>query len=241
MTETVRAIVWNVERKTPTVPTGAAAVARIVAENPDLVVLTEARHGHLDSTGGYEMASQVAPGDRYAIDERKVIAWSKHPWRDVDEVGDSDLPIGRFVAGTTETPIGPVRVIALCVPWHMSDVASGFHNTRPWEQHLDFLELLRPMIAASPSVPTVIAGDFNQRVPRQRGGRIDAAAALASTFDGWDIVTTGIPKGCDRQGIDHMAISSGLVADRVHGWRNDDGGIRMSDHDAVVGDLCLRV
>lgn len=120
-----RLVTWNLERKRPTTPTGAAAVAQLASADPHVAVLTEARLGLLDSLGGFEVASEPPPDTRFADDERKVMMWSRSPWRDVDEVGDPDMPAGRFVAATTETPVGDLRVIGVCIPWHMCDVRTG--------------------------------------------------------------------------------------------------------------------
>jgi len=239
MTPPMRVVVWNVERKRPTVPTGAAGVRRIERESPDIAVITEARLGHLDSLGGHEITTQPPAGSRFAPDERKALVWSRNPWRDVDDVGDPNMPHGRFIAGTTNTPLGDVRVIGVCIPWHMCDVTYGGKDRKPWEQHLRWLALFAELLRAERALPTIVAGDFNQRVPRRKGGRVDAAEALAQTLSDFEIVTQGTPTGCGRQGIDHIAIDRALTPVAVRGWPNDDGGVRMSDHDAAVADLAL--
>jgi len=58
----VRVIAWNVERKRPTTPTGEAAARRVHAEQADVVVFTEARVGHLRSSGGYELVPGPVAG-----------------------------------------------------------------------------------------------------------------------------------------------------------------------------------
>ena len=236
----VKVVCWNLERKKPSTPTGAVAVKRIAAEAPDVVVVTEARIGHLDSLGGYELSPKRPVGERFADDERKVLVWSRNPWRDVDLVGDPELPGPRFVAATTDTPIGEVRVIGVCIPWHMCDVRTGAKDKRPWEQHQRWLELFEPLIGADTQrLPTIIAGDFNQRVPRRKGGRRDVAEQLAAVLADFHIVTESVPPGCERQGIDHIALGPGLRSIDVRGWPNDDGGVRMSDRDAAVAELRL--
>jgi endonuclease/exonuclease/phosphatase family metal-dependent hydrolase len=234
-----RALTWNLERKRPSSPTGSAAVARIAACEPDIAVITEIRLGHLDALGGFEIAPESAPPGRFDNDERKVMIWSRSPWRDIDQVGHPDMPSGRFVAGTTATPIGDIRVIGVCIPWHMSDVRSGTKDRKPWEQHRRWLELLEPLLAGSASLPVIIAGDFNQRVPRSPRGNRAMADLLAGVLDGFTTVTAGIVAGCERQGIDHIAINSRLEALSVRGWPSDDGGVRMSDHDGAFADVRL--
>jgi len=229
----------ELERKKSHTPTGAAAIARIAAEDPELAVLTEARIGHRESFGGYEIASQPPAGERFAADERKALAWSQNPWRNVDAVGDERMPIGRFVAGMTTTSIGDVRVMAICIPWHMCDVRYGSKDRKPWEQHLRWLECFGELMAAESSLPVVVAGDFNQRIPRRKGAPSDVADALASVFAAFDIVTSGVPAGCARPGIDHIAINDRLQRASVRGWPNDQGGTRTSDHYGVVADVHL--
>ena len=107
---------------------------------------------------------------------------------------------------------------------------------RPWELHLDFLAILADM-NAEVAVPTVVAGDFNQRIPRVRYGNHSAAAALATTFEPLEIVTSGTPGGASRPGIDHIALSGHLRAERVWGWPNEVGGRRLSDHDGAGVDV----
>lgn len=166
-----RVLTWNLERKKPSASRGAAAVAYIVTERPDIAVLTEARVGHLGA-GGHEIVSQWAAAPGHASDERKVVMWSKAPWRDVDDVGHRDMPVGRFVAGTTNTALGPVRVMGICIPWHMCDVTYGSKDRKPWEQHLRWLDCFAELVAnRDRDMPLVVAGDFNQRVPRRKGGQ----------------------------------------------------------------------
>jgi len=236
----MRLVTWNLERKKPHTPTGSAAVERISREEPELVVVTEARTTHLQALGGYEITSQPPAGERFASDERKVLGWSRNPWREVDQVGYVNMPAGRFVAGTTDTSIGEVRVIAICVPWHMCDVRTGPKDRKPWEQHLRWLEEFGRLINEPSTIPTVIAGDFNQRVPARPRSPKKVTAALASIFETFDIITAGVPPGCDQQGIDHIAIDRRLEYQTVQGWPHNDGGVRMSDHDAAMADLTLR-
>ena len=122
----------------------------------------------------------------------------------------------------------------------MCDVGTGTRDRKPWEQHHRWLECLGPLISEPSPIPNLIAGDFNQRVPAKPRTRKDVARALAATLQGFEIITAGIPPGCIRQGIDHIAIDHRLQANTVGGWPSNDGGVRMSDHDAVVADLALR-
>ena len=92
----MRVATWNLERKRPNTPTGAAGVAHLTSLDAEILVLTESRVS-FPAGDGHLVASQ-SWGD---ADERKVVMWSARPWTAVDDVGATDLPPGRFVAATT--------------------------------------------------------------------------------------------------------------------------------------------
>ena len=144
---------------------------------------------------------------------------------------------GGFVAATTETKLGPIRFIGLCIPWHMMKTADE-SKAKPWKHHIEFCEILGELLdRRDRTLPHVLAGDFNQTVPRIAYGNHAAATALEEALDDFEVVTQGTIPGCERPGIDHIAIDAHMHADSVYGWPNDDGGIRMSDHDAAVAEL----
>jgi len=77
---------------------------------------------------------------------RKVMLWSRTPWEAVDALGDVALPTGRYVAGRTQTPAGPLNVVGVCIPWARAHVSTGRRNRRPWEDHLaDLAALEQPL------------------------------------------------------------------------------------------------
>jgi endonuclease/exonuclease/phosphatase family metal-dependent hydrolase len=168
---------------------------------------------------------------------RKVLLWSRAPWRDVDDLGDPALPGGRFVAGTTDTPVGEVRVLGVCIPWRDAHVRTGRRDRAGWEDHLTYLTHLGPLLRREAAEHThlVVAGDYNQRIPR-RGQPERVADALEQAFRGLEVVTAGVR--CEgRSLIDHVAVNGGLVARAVETLPRADGLGRLSDHDAVVVEL----
>ncbi len=235
---TARVLTWNLERKRPDTPRGAEAIEVLFDQAPDVMVLTEARTS-FPARSGHALWSEPPRGSGFAEDERKVLIWSREPWRDVDRIGVDGVDQTRFISATTDTPIGPLRIIGVCIPWHMAEVTHQIDVKRkPWEQHIRYLEVLSELVAAI-DTPTVIAGDFNQHVPRIKYGNHAAAAAMAVAFSTLDVVTRGQIEGCTRPGIDHVAVSRDLTPARVWGWPNKIEERRLSDHEGAGVDLTV--
>lgn len=124
----VRVGTWNVEWAKH----GSLKARRIepilAAPDCDVLCVTEGgdagilpKCGHVIDAGtewGYPIP-KASPG------RRKVLLWSKHPWTPVFEPGQQDLPGGRLVAGVTETPIGRLTVVGICIPWGAAHVSGG--------------------------------------------------------------------------------------------------------------------
>ena len=230
----MRIATWNLERKNPTSPRGAEAIEYFRSLAPEVAVATEARTSF--SLGGGESAWATPPrGSRFAEDERKVVVWSAEGLERVEF--DSPIDPTRFVAVRASTSIGSVLVLGICITWHMAEVT--YHTgpkKKPWEEHLEYLEHLQA-IFESIDEPFIAAGDFNQRIPRVKGGNRRAAEALATTFAGLPITTAGVLRGCTRPGIDHIATSREFSMNNVEGWPNNVNGNRLSDHDGALADL----
>ena len=119
----IRLLTWNLERKKPTTPTGRSGVEFLFGQFPDVMVLTEARTA-FPAREGYTVWSRPMHHRHLGEDERRVVLWSKSPWADVNDVGHDDLPSGRFVSGRTNTPLGQLTIVGVCIPWHMSNVSA---------------------------------------------------------------------------------------------------------------------
>ncbi|MYF28306.1 MAG: hypothetical protein F4169_05490 [Gammaproteobacteria bacterium] len=91
---------------------------RIHEHTPEVVCLTETHCGFLE--GGHTITSQGDYGYGHEVRRRKVLLWSRQPWRRVDDVGDDRMPPGCFVSGVTDTSLGEVAVVGVCVPWQNS-------------------------------------------------------------------------------------------------------------------------
>jgi hypothetical protein len=162
---------------------------------------------------------------------RKVLLWSRNPWLDVDEVGSVSLPPGRFVAGTTDTALGLVRFVGVCIPWRDAHVSSGQRNRLPWQDHLTYCRHLPEALAPSAIGGTALLGDFNQRIPRFRQPVHVYEALVNSLGSRFELATAGEILGFPAPTIDHLAATGSLRAAQVT-YLNpvDEFGKAMSDH-----------
>lgn len=225
---------WNLERKKTTTPRGVEALDYVFGLGADVMVLTEAR-ATMDARDGHILPAPLRPrGNGFGDDERKVVMWSRNPWIQPDDFDDFGIDPTRFVTAVTDTPIGLIRVIGVCIPWHMAEVTYPVGIKRkPWELHIAYLEILQQLLAAS-NEPLVVAGDFNQYVPRIKYSHRAAAAALERAFAPLSVLTQGTIDGCIRPGIDHIATSDHFVPTVVRGWPHNVTGNRLSDHDGAL-------
>ena len=230
----MRILTWNLERKKVTSPLGCKAVEYLYGQSPDIMTLSETRTD-FPRRGGYTIWSKH-PGKSFARNERKVLLWSKSPWVDVDNIGLDALPKARFVSGETKVRDINVRVIGVCIPWHMANVKYGSKDKAPWEDHKIYLDLL-PIIIAKYSGPLIIAGDFNQAFPRIKYGNSEAAEKMKKTFKDFHIVSQGVLPELKKAGIDHIAVNEYFTSKRLWGWPNVIKGDRLSDHDGAGCEL----
>lgn len=229
---TARILTWNIERKHPVrSPIGSAALDHLFALDPDVAILTEAS-ADLPASGGHVLAGAPSEETWYRADERKVVLWSRSPWRDTECLVVDGRPDDRAVWGTTETPLGPLRVMGICVPWHMAGTRYVEPKREAWEVHIEFLDQLLATLGRQAPFD-VIAGDFNQFRPRTRGSK-RAEGKLLQALRGYTIVTEAPLAGCERdEGVDHIALARELMAVETFGWPATVGGQRLSDHEGA--------
>ncbi|WP_308115459.1 MULTISPECIES: endonuclease/exonuclease/phosphatase family protein [unclassified Rhodococcus (in: high G+C Gram-positive bacteria)] len=221
---------WNVEWATTRGRRGATVRDRLARLTADILVVTEGRRGLLPDDG-YTLDG----GDwGYAIepDRRKVLAYSRQPFSDVIRI-ESGGGAGRVVTALTDTPIGAVRLLAVCIPWSRAHVSTGRRDAAPWSEHLACLDQIEDLVNGfEASVPVIVAGDFNQKIPRARQP-ILVADRLAEVMTRWTCHTAGTTD--DGQLIDHIASNVDCVALRT--WPGTTGDLRLSDHSGVVCEL----
>jgi len=187
----------------------------------------------LAPSSGHLIASEADYGYRAPARRRKVMLWSREPWRSVDSIGFPTLPGGRFVRGITQTPIGPLAIIGVCIPWREAHVRTGRRDRRLWEDHLEYLRGLAACVTPPIGLPMALVGDFNQQIPPLRSPPA-VAEELAALLKPYRVVTAGAVQGLAGPVIDHVALSPPLEAESVVGIDARQRGITVSDHPGIV-------
>lgn len=188
-------------------------------------------------SGGFTIEAEADWGYPIREGRRKVVLWSKAPWVNVDVVGHADLPCGRFVRGTTNTPVGPLDLIGVCIPWSGAHVTSGRRDRNLWDDHMAYLAALSEVVLKK-SERLIVLGDYNQKVPRSTAPMRALEALKASILDKMELPTAGNiePLGCAL--IDHIAHTRDLRSIEVRTLDNrQDIGPRLTDHVGVAARL----
>ena len=225
---------WNVEWATPASRRSPEILRRIDAHEPGLVCLTETHADLLK--GGHVICSQPDYGHQVKPGRRKVLLWSREPWRNIDDVGIAGMPPGRFVSGVTRTPVGDVAVVGVCIPWSGSRVRGTGEKRRMWEDHGAYLAGLAKLLER-PAKRLIVVGDFNQRIGQRGNTPHVLRSALQRAFPSGMTIATSAVGLHGRRSIDHVAVSDDLAAERLGVIDNVRGNTRLSDHFGVVAAL----
>lgn len=228
--QTIKVVLWNVQWQRAAAAGGNAVRQLIAAHDPDLICLTEAGVDLVDGAG--RVMSEADFGGTVREDRRKVVIWSRWPWREVDDVGDPSLPLGRFARGSTQTPHGMIDLIGVCIPWDGAHLKMGRKDSKAWEEHARYLDgLARILSRSAEHSRTIILGDFNQAIPRTR-----APQAVHDQLQGllkphFDVATAGPIEGLRFPAIDHLAHGAAFSTTSVSPLPNETSeGRRISDH-----------
>ncbi len=124
MTHTLRLLNWNLEWAKPNSKRGRILLDTIVSQKPDIICITE---GYLDllPVDGHLITSTADYGYKLVQGRRKVLLWSKNSWRHVMHAEHGDMPTGRYAEGVTDTILGKVRVVGVCIPRSHAHVNTG--------------------------------------------------------------------------------------------------------------------
>lgn len=225
---------WNLQWKTPTTKAGRLIQAVVADLDADIVCYTEVVRAMIPD--GYSIESDPDYGYPHNGERRKVILWSKHPWTEIDMVGDDGMPSGRFISGIT----AGVRFVGVCIPWRDAHVRTGRRDRTCWEDHLAYCSGLQRVLArySADRTPTCVVGDFNQRIPRV-GQPVKVAKALADAIPAnFTIATEGLKDAEGSHLIDHFVVSPDLsisITQIIPRFSPD--GTRLSDHVGVFASL----
>ena len=229
---------WNVEWSTPTSWRTTEILSRIDRHAPEVVCLTET-HDRLLSQQGHKICSQ--PDYGYTIKEgrRKVMLWSRQPWEQADDVGVALMPPGRFVSGVTQTSVGKVTVLGICIPWFGSrtEAKRKLERKMPWEDHQRYLVGLTEVLGRESVKRLIVMGDFNQIIGPGSRARPELRLALQGAFPAGMTIATSALTFQRRRCIDHIALSEDLETQSVGVISNIYGGKKLSDHFGVVADV----
>ena len=227
---TLSIINWNVEWATPRSRRTPEILRRIGEVAPEVVCLTET-DGRLLSEEGFTICSQPEYGYGLKGYRRKVMLWSRNPWERVDDVGSDSLPPGRFISGITETPLGQVTVVGICIPWFGSRTRD--RRKERWEDHGEYLKGLARILNGMERQRLLVMGDFNQVIGPGCRAPKELQAALQDCFKPDLQIVTDVLAFQGRGSIDHIAMSGDLRAELLGPISNLDVGRRISDHFGV--------
>lgn len=232
---------WNVQFATPRSWRTPEILGRFDRHEPEILCLTETHDGLL-ARGGHAICSQADYGYGLQKNRRKVLLWSKEPWCQVDDLGIDSLPPGRFVSGVTQTSVGEVAVIGICIPWFGSrtEARRGVERRGRWEDHEEYLAGLTEVLERVEAKRLIVMGDFNQRIGKGSRAPRGLQSALHEAFSSKLRIVTADLVFQGRKSIDHIALSADWTVDSVDTISNVHGERKLSDHFGVAADVSVR-
>ena len=230
---------WNVQWATPRSERSPEILQRIAQHSPAIICLTEADAGLLASDG-YTICSQPDYGFGAVRNRRKALLWSREPWAKVDCQSSAAWTVGRFVSGVTNTPLGEVTVVGICIPWSHSRTGRFGGHRRAWQDHENYLDGLAALLARTATRRTIIMGDFNQPIAQRSNVPARLRAKLRRAIPPrMTIATAGLGHRGKRT-IDHIVLGEDLTAESLGVISNDHQGRKLSDHFGIVASLSVR-
>lgn len=238
---TMRVLTWNVEWATSRSWRAPEIVNRINGYDPEVVCLTEADTGLLPEFG-HSIGSQADYGYSVGKRRRKVILRSREPWQSVDDVGLDSMPSGRFVSGVTQTSIGEVRVVGVCIPWFGSRTEARRESNRKnrWEDHETYLVGLIKVLKELPSERLIVMGDFNQIIGPDSRAPKRLQRLLQDAFRPSVRIATSEVDFEGLRSIDHIGISEDLLVESTYVLSNAHDERKLSDHYGVAAEVSVR-
>lgn len=238
---TLSVVSRNVQWATPRSERSPEILRRISDHCPEIICLTEADAGLLQADG-YTICSQPDYGLGIVRNRRKVLLWSRQPWVKIDRLENAPWTVGRFVSGVTDTPLGRVAVMGICIPWSQSRTKRFGGQRQAWQDHENYLDSLTALLTRAATPRTIVMGDFNQPIGQRGNVPARLRAKLRCAIPpGMTVATAGVVCRGKRT-IDHIALSTDLFADSLGVINNlRDDGKPLSDHFGIVTNLSSRI
>ena len=235
----MRVLTWNVEWATTNSRRTGEILSRISGHDPEVVCLTETDVGLL-SPHGHTICPQADYGYKVRENRRKVVLWSREPWHEVDDVGLDLMPPGRFVAGVTQTSLGKLTVVGVCIPWFGSrtEARRKLERRKRWEDHEQYLVGLTEMLVRESGKSLIVMGDFNQIIGRSSRASHQLQMLLQGAFSPNMRIATSELAFQGRRSINHIALSDDLTVESLGVVSNIHNGRKLSDHHGVVAEVC---
>ena len=228
---------WNTEWASARSPRAKIIRQRILDFDPELVCLTEAYLDFLPDSG-YIISAEADYSYPKIKGRRKVLLWSRRPWANSSARSPAGMPPGRYVYGETETSLGLLGIHGLCIPWAEAHVRTGHKNRTRWQDHLAYLSVLPAALDSQDCELQILAGDFNQRIPRKRVPVYIYQTMQEVLQDRFTIITGGVISPIDKQTIHHIAVVEKLGAGRIQSISNmGPEGQKLSDHFGITAHL----
>ena len=213
----------------------AEILSRLDQHVPEAVCLTET-HARLLSQHGHTICSQPDYGYTAKEGRRKVMLWSREPWDQVDDVEIDSMPPGRFVSGVTQTSVGEIAVIGICIPWFgaRTEASRQVEHKMQWEDHEWYLAGLTEVLGRADAKRLIVMGDFNQIIGKGSRARPELQVALLEAFPPSMRIATSDLAFQGHKSIDHVALSADWTVGSVGVISNIHEGRKLSDHFGVA-------
>jgi len=228
----MKCLIWNLEW-TVSESNRGKIIKQIVDDlNPDVICFTEA-YPAIVPDNGYIITSDANYGYENTGDRRKVILWSKNPWKNIDQYGSKDIPGGRFISGITNE----IRFIGVCIPWKDAHVNTGMKNRKIWEDHSNYLISLNIITKKYLLTENKICmvGDFNQRIPRLYTPEDIFEKLMKIIQSDFNIITANLLDENGKLLIDHVAVSNTLKGEFENIIpKTTKNGFKLSDHSGLI-------
>ncbi len=146
------------------------------------------------------------------------------------------------MAGVTDTSLGAVTVVGVCIPWSGSrtEVRRKSDRKMRWEDHRQYLVGLTKVLADIFANRTIVMGDFNQIVGPESRAPLELRLALQTAFPPSMRTVTSDLAFQGRRSVDHIALSDDFAVEPPEAISNIHDGKQLSDHFGVVADLSAR-